>query len=65
MGAGPAGCEAALTLKKRGHNVVVFEKREIGGTMIEAGAASSTMEEASQAIRWMAEALAEAIVGDS
>lgn len=39
VGAGPAGCEAALTLKKRGHNVVVFEKREIGGTMIEAGAA--------------------------
>lgn len=36
-----------------------------GSLLIEAGAASSTMEEASQAIRWMAEALAEAIVGDS
>lgn len=38
VGAGPAGCEAALTLSKRGHKVTLYEKRGIGGAMIEAGA---------------------------
>ena len=36
IGAGPAGMEAALTAARRGHKVTVYEKREIGGTMIEA-----------------------------
>lgn len=36
IGAGPAGCEAALTLAKRGHEVTIYEKRDIGGMMIEA-----------------------------
>lgn len=36
IGAGPAGCEAALTLAKRGHKVTIFEKRDFGGAMIEA-----------------------------
>lgn len=36
IGAGPAGMSAALTAAKRGHNITVYEKREIGGTMIEA-----------------------------
>ncbi len=36
IGAGPAGLEAALTAKKRGHKVTIYEKREIGGAMIEA-----------------------------
>lgn len=36
VGAGPAGMSAALTAARRGHCVTVFEKREIGGTMIEA-----------------------------
>lgn len=36
VGAGPAGLEAALTAAKRGHHVTLFEKRKIGGAMIEA-----------------------------
>lgn len=36
VGAGPAGCEAALTASKRGHQVTIYEKRCIGGAMIEA-----------------------------
>ena len=36
IGAGPGGCEAALTAKKRGHDVTLYEKRSIGGAMIEA-----------------------------
>lgn len=36
IGAGPAGLEAALTAAKRGHHVTLFEKRKIGGAMIEA-----------------------------
>lgn len=36
IGAGPAGCEAALTAANNGHYVTVYEKREIGGAMIEA-----------------------------
>ena len=31
VGAGPAGLEAAITLKKRGHQVVMYEKNKIGG----------------------------------
>ncbi len=31
VGAGLAGCEAALTLRKRGHTVDLYEKDEIGG----------------------------------
>lgn len=31
VGAGPAGCEAALTASKRGHQVTIYEKRCIGG----------------------------------
>jgi NADPH-dependent 2,4-dienoyl-CoA reductase/sulfur reductase-like enzyme len=38
VGGGPAGCEAALTAAKRGHKVTLFEKRGIGGAMIEASA---------------------------
>ncbi|MBR1757383.1 MAG: FAD-dependent oxidoreductase [Lachnospiraceae bacterium] len=34
IGGGPAGCEAALTLRKRGFRVVLFEAKErIGGTV--------------------------------
>lgn len=40
IGGGPAGCEAALLLKKRGHEPVIYEKRKIGGTMHEAAFAS-------------------------
>ena len=36
VGAGPAGCEAALTASKRGHQVTLFEKRGFGGAMVEA-----------------------------
>ncbi len=36
IGGGPAGLEAAITLKKRGHEVTLYEKRAIGGLMIEA-----------------------------
>ena len=38
IGGGPAGLEAAVTAKKRGHDVTLYEKRELGGLMIEAGA---------------------------
>ena len=31
VGGGLAGMEAAITLKKRGHNVVIFEKDNLGG----------------------------------
>ena len=31
VGGGPAGLETAITLKKRGHEPVIFEKNEIGG----------------------------------
>lgn len=36
IGGGPGGMEAAVTLKKRGHNVTLYEKRALGGMMIEA-----------------------------
>ena len=36
VGAGPAGCEAAITAKKCGHDVTVYEKRQIGGVLKEA-----------------------------
>lgn len=36
VGAGPAGCEAAMTASLRGHKVTIYEKRSIGGAMIEA-----------------------------
>lgn len=38
IGAGPGGMQAALTAAKRGHQVTIYEKREPGGTMIEASA---------------------------
>ena len=34
VGAGPAGITAAQTLLKRGHKVVLFEKGEIGGSLV-------------------------------
>ena len=40
IGAGPAGMEAALVLKERGHEVAIYEKRKLGGTMNEAAFAS-------------------------
>lgn len=36
VGGGPAGITAALTAAKRGHDVTIYEKRELGGTLIEA-----------------------------
>lgn len=36
IGGGPGGCEAAITAAKRGHSVTLYEKRAIGGAMIEA-----------------------------
>lgn len=36
IGGGPAGCEAACLLRQRGHEVDLYEKRKIGGTMNEA-----------------------------
>jgi thioredoxin reductase len=38
IGGGPAGMEAALVCDKRGHNVTLYEKRELGGVLIEASA---------------------------
>ena len=38
IGAGPAGMEAARVCALRGHNVTLFEKRELGGILIEASA---------------------------
>ena len=40
IGGGPAGMEAALLLNKRGYDVVLYEKRKLGGTMHEAAFAS-------------------------
>jgi 2-enoate reductase len=38
IGAGPAGCEAAMTACKRGHNVILFESTgRIGGQLFTAG----------------------------
>ncbi|UGV41560.1 FAD-dependent oxidoreductase [Methanococcoides orientis] len=38
IGAGPAGCEAAMTAHKRGHDVTIFEKNDhIGGQLHLAG----------------------------
>ena len=38
VGAGPAGCTAAITLKKRGHEVELIDKNEyIGGSIYAAG----------------------------
>ncbi|WP_340818124.1 FAD-dependent oxidoreductase [Methanolobus sp. WCC4] len=38
IGAGPAGCEAAMTACKRGHDVTLFEKTDrIGGQLFTAG----------------------------
>ena len=40
IGGGPAGLEAAITLKKRGHNPILFEEKEqLGGQFILAGLA--------------------------
>ncbi len=36
IGAGPAGMEAAMVSGLRGHNVTLYEKRELGGVLIEA-----------------------------
>lgn len=36
VGGGPAGMEAACLASERGHDVTVFEKRKLGGTMWEA-----------------------------
>lgn len=36
IGGGPAGCEAACLLRERSHEVDLYEKRKIGGTMNEA-----------------------------
>ncbi|MDR1292473.1 MAG: FAD-dependent oxidoreductase [Clostridiales Family XIII bacterium] len=36
IGAGPAGMEAARVLSLRGHDVSLFEKRDLGGTLTEA-----------------------------
>lgn len=36
VGGGPAGMEAAIVLNKRGHDVTLYEKRKLGGTMHEA-----------------------------
>jgi 2,4-dienoyl-CoA reductase-like NADH-dependent reductase (Old Yellow Enzyme family)/thioredoxin reductase len=36
VGGGPAGMEAARVAAQRGHNVTLFEKRKIGGALIEA-----------------------------
>lgn len=36
IGAGPGGCEAALTAAKCGHEVTIYEKRAVGGTLKEA-----------------------------
>ena len=36
VGGGPAGMEAALVLTRRGHQVTMYEKRSLGGTMHEA-----------------------------
>lgn len=51
IGGGPAGCEAALLLKKRGHEPVIYEKRKIGGTMNEA-AFAPFKEDISRLIRY-------------
>ncbi len=37
VGGGPAGMEAALILTQRGHDVTLYERRKLGGTMHEAG----------------------------
>lgn len=39
VGAGPGGCEAALTAAQRGHDVTMYERRAIGGILKEATAA--------------------------
>ena len=36
IGGGPAGMEAAYVLRQRGHEVTLYEKRKLGGTMHEA-----------------------------
>ncbi len=36
VGGGPAGMEAAATAALKGHNVTLYEKRELGGALIEA-----------------------------
>ena len=36
VGAGPAGMEAARVLALRGHNVTLYEMRELGGALVEA-----------------------------
>jgi len=38
IGAGPAGMEAARICTLRGHDVTIYEKRELGGVLIEASA---------------------------
>ncbi len=36
IGGGPAGMEAAIVCKQKGHHVTLYEKRELGGALIEA-----------------------------
>jgi 2,4-dienoyl-CoA reductase-like NADH-dependent reductase (Old Yellow Enzyme family)/thioredoxin reductase len=37
VGGGPAGMEAARVAALKGHNVTLYEKRELGGALVEAG----------------------------
>ncbi len=51
VGAGPAGLEAAVTLKKRGHNVTIWEKENYIGGALKLGAVPPGKEK----INWLIE----------
>jgi len=59
VGAGPAGLRCALTASKRGHDVILYEKRSYIGGMMYPGSRPKFKEDVARALDWFKRELAE------
>jgi 2-enoate reductase len=57
IGAGPAGMQCAITASKRGHDVVLYEKKPYIGGMMYPGSRPEFKEDVSRALGWFWEEL--------